>query len=133
MKHEALAAPRPMGTTATSKSTPPRQYENGNEKRGRDPMSTPLQAPTGGMVLNAPGVVSSVSEREVRAPAPMKILVDAGGAVGGWGGAGDDGKGRLSISQKGASPGFVGGGFPAVRHRSEMGLVRLGGSGASRR
>lgn len=72
------------------------------------------------MVLAAPDVVLSVREREVRAPAPIKIAVGRGGAVNSSRGQGRDRRGGIS---GGAD---VLGGFPAVRHRSEMGGLKLG-------
>lgn len=90
------------------------------------------------MVLNAPGVVSkSVCERDVKAPAPIRI----GGSGSGFGSSGGGGRGAIGRGGKqrvrgmaaaggagfGTGPGGSIGGFPEVRHRSEMGLVKLGG------
>ena len=90
------------------------------------------------MVLNAPGVVSkNVCERDVKAPAPIRI----GGSGSGFGSSGGGGRGAIGRGGKqrvrgmaagggagfGTGPGGSIGGFPEVRHRSEMGLVKLGG------
>lgn len=114
-------APRQISTLPGVERPPSTEREEENQ--------LPLRAPVGGMVLDAPGVLSSVTERTVRAPAPMRM------SVGGGGGRGHESvkeaKGRLSVPRLGM--GCVVGGFPAVRHRSEMGLVRLGGAGARKR
>ncbi|CAM9767398.1 unnamed protein product, partial [Ectocarpus sp. 13 AM-2016] len=132
--------------TAISPGTRPTR-DNNNRKPPRSPGGVPPEgrekgpltsasSPTGGMILNAPGVVSkSVREREVKPPAPMRIggFAAGAGAGGAIGRRGD--KQRLGLA-KGtkhgpatAGSGIIGG-FPAVRHRSEMGLVKLG-AGAS--
>lgn len=100
----------------------------------------------GRVVLDAPGVVSSIREREVKSPAPMRIVIGGrgGGGWAGWSGARGGGavgkNGRSSGSARVATIGEGGrasvttsvlGGFPAVRHRSEMGFVKLGGLGAA--
>lgn len=77
------------------------------------------------MVLDAPGVVSNVRERDVRPPAPMRIALGGGGGGGSLRGEGR----RLGVKGAGGGEGL--GGFPAVRHRSEMGVVKLGGGGAA--
>lgn len=107
------------------------------DEREKGPLPS-ASSPTGGMILNAPGVVSkSVREREVKPPAPMKIGGFAAGAgvSGSIGRRGD--KQRLGLA-KGAKSGTAApagrgiiGGFPAVRHRSEMGLVKLGAGTAT--
>ena len=89
-------------------------------------VSTTGRAPTGGgMVLDAPVVVSSVREREVRAPTPIKIAVGKGGALRPSRKDRDGGCGAL-----GAARGILGG-FPAVRHRSEMGGFKLATAAAA--
>lgn len=96
------------------------------------------RAPPGGMVLDAPGVVSGVREREVKPPAPMKIAV-GGGSGGGDREGGKRGGRGLGLPLPGESRGVMAGGggkgapggFPGVRHRSEMGAVKLGGRAAA--
>lgn len=93
---------------------------------------TAARAPAGGMVLNAPGVISGVREREVEPPAPMRIAVGKGGGGGGRGrGISRRGKKGLGLPGRVAEGGW--GGFPAVLHRSEMGCVKIGGAAAAAR
>ncbi|CAN0025587.1 unnamed protein product, partial [Ectocarpus sp. 8 AP-2014] len=143
----AAAAAAVAAATAISSGTQPTRDNNNREpprslggvppeEREKGPL-TSASSPTGGMILNAPGVVSkSVREREVKPPAPMRIGGFAGGA--GAGGAigrrGDKQRFGLAKGAKHvtavAGSGIIGG-FPAVRHRSEMGLVKLGASAAA--
>ncbi len=96
------------------------------------PMSS-ASAPAGGLILNAPGVVSkNICEREVKPPAPMRIGGFGGGFGGSFGGGGRGAIGKGDKRHLGAGAGAgTAGGFPAVRHRSEMGLVKLGGNRAT--
>ncbi|CBN79269.1 Protein of unknown function [Ectocarpus siliculosus] len=124
-------SPGTQPTRDNNNREPPRSLGVPPEEREKGPL-TSASSPTGGMILNAPGVVSkSVREREVKPPAPMRIGGFAGGA--GAGGAigrrGDKQRFGLAKGAKHvtavAERGIIGG-FPAVRHRSEMGLVKLG-------
>ncbi|CAM9864397.1 unnamed protein product [Scytosiphon promiscuus] len=125
----------PGGTKPTGATAPA-------EARRASPLSS-SPSPAGGMVLNAPGVVSkTIMEREVKPPAPMRIggFGGGGGSVFGRGaigigGGGDKQRAGLTGGARSSSSDAIGGsgvgGFPEVRHRSQMGLVKLGGRAAT--
>lgn len=105
---------------------PPEEPRDGEEERdGYRGDSEHLRPPSGGMLLSSPGVISQVTERAAEQPAPMKVsagsITETGVKFGGSGVQRKD-RERLAPRPKEAP----GGGFPAVRHRSEMGHVRLG-------
>lgn len=110
------------------------QEEQQPQQDVENPSTAPLTPgpPIGGMVLSAPGVVSSVREREAKAPQPMKIGIGES-ALGGSSSRGNHGGGK-SVRRDGKRSGLslsagdsvALGGFPVVRHRSEMGVVKLG-------
>ncbi|CAN0412029.1 unnamed protein product, partial [Ectocarpus fasciculatus] len=123
----AAAAAISSGTQPTSdkigRETPRSLSGMPPDERDKGPLAS-ASSPTGGMILNAPGVVSkSVREREVKPPAPMRIGGFAGGGSGAIGRRGDNGTAAVGRG--------IMGGFPAVRHRSEMGLIKLGAGAAS--
>lgn len=79
------------------------------------------RAAMGGMALAAPGIVSNVTERSVRAPAPMRVKVSGNGGNIMSGGSLSKEHGHLGLPAKNAPSG----GFPAALHRSEMGRINL--------
>lgn len=106
--------------TIADANTPSIAKETQQNTAGPAASTAPRGSAVGGMVLDAPDVMLSVREREVQAPAPIKIVVGRGGAVNTSRG---QGRGRRGGISEGTD---VLGGFPAVRHRSEMGGLKLG-------
>lgn len=111
---------RKHNRTVADANTPSLAKETQQKTAGPAASTVPRGYAVGGMALDAPNVVLSVREREVLAPAPIKIVVGRGGAVNTSRGQGRGRRGGISGGVE------VLGGFPAVRHRSEMGGLKLG-------